>query len=183
MAQPPTSDFTSDFPSESPNLGDRLRHVWEASELRQEDFAVKLGVTTVTLQNYFKNKRLPSSEFIKQTCVLFSVSPEWLVLGSGSMQRNQAMLAPEPGQNEDEKTPRTQAVEEGKAPDEMEALRRENRELRQENRELRQESREIQRTNRELVKENADLRVELAKLEARAAPETSAPSESARKIA
>ncbi|WP_165352067.1 helix-turn-helix domain-containing protein [Solidesulfovibrio carbinolicus] len=58
--------------------------------MKQDDFAAKLGVTTVTLQNYFKSVRLPSSDFIKQTCVEFSVHPEWLLMGSGPMRRGEA---------------------------------------------------------------------------------------------
>lgn len=93
----PPSGFASGFPQESPKLGDRLREVWSGTGLKQDDFAAKLGVTTVTLQNYFKSVRLPSSDFIKQTCFEFSVHPEWLLMGSGPMRRGEtAKVAPAP---------------------------------------------------------------------------------------
>jgi phage repressor protein C with HTH and peptisase S24 domain len=89
----PNSGFDSRLDSESPNLGDRLRKLWSHTGLRQEDFATRLGITTVTLQNYFKNIRLPNSDFIKQTCTEFSVLPEWLLWGTGPMLRGNAQVA------------------------------------------------------------------------------------------
>jgi phage repressor protein C with HTH and peptisase S24 domain len=67
--------------------------------LRQDDFAAKLGITTVTLQNYFKNIRLPNSDFIKQTCTEFSVLPEWLLWGTGPVFRGDAQTAPAEAQH------------------------------------------------------------------------------------
>ncbi|MHC1792052.1 LexA family transcriptional regulator [Solidesulfovibrio sp.] len=94
-----TSGFASDLTSESANLGERLRRIWELTGLRQDDFAAKLGVTSVTLQNYFKNIRCPSSDFVKQTCSVFSVLPEWLLWGTGPMRRGNAEIAPAEAQN------------------------------------------------------------------------------------
>lgn len=94
-----SSDLASDLSPESQKLGERLRILWNGTGLRQEDFASRLGITTVTLQNYFKNIRLPSSDFIKQTCVEFSVHPEWLLFGGGPMHRGDPHFAQEPGQN------------------------------------------------------------------------------------
>lgn len=94
-----SSDFASDLASESANLGERLRHVWEFTGLRQDDFASRLGITTVTLQNYFKNIRLPNSDFIKQACTEFSISPEWLLWGTGQPRKDRTQIAPVEAQN------------------------------------------------------------------------------------
>lgn len=92
------SDFPSDFCGKSPNVGDRLREVWGKSGLKQDEFATRLGITTVTLQNYFKNVRLPSSDFVKQTCVEFDIAADWLLWGTGPMHRGNAQpTAPGPG--------------------------------------------------------------------------------------
>jgi phage repressor protein C with HTH and peptisase S24 domain/DNA-binding transcriptional regulator YiaG len=98
-APPSDSGLASGLTDKSPHLGDRLRNVWSKSGLKQDEFATRLGVTTVTLQNYFKNIRLPSSDFIKQTCVEFSVSAEWILWGTGPMQRGNAEITPTEAQN------------------------------------------------------------------------------------
>ena len=76
-----TSDTVATNKGNSNLIGDRLREVWEKSGIKQEEFALSVGVSVPSLINYFKNRVSPNSEFILKIIEKYSVSPNWLFLG------------------------------------------------------------------------------------------------------
>lgn len=49
---------------------------------KQKEFATALGINANTLRNYESGRVLPNQEVLARICVQFSVSAEWLLLGS-----------------------------------------------------------------------------------------------------
>lgn len=52
---------------------------------KQGEFAKLLGINPNTLRSYENGRSSPNQDFLEQICVQFSVSPEWLLLGRGTM--------------------------------------------------------------------------------------------------
>lgn len=68
------------------HIADRIRAV--RGQMTQGDFALKLGINPNTLRNYENKRALPNHEVLETVCTLFSINPEWLLLGVGSMPRD-----------------------------------------------------------------------------------------------
>lgn len=64
-------------------LTQRLKKVIQDSGLSLSRFAQRTGVSKNTLINYRDGATSPSAEFLETICREFSVSPDWLLLGSG----------------------------------------------------------------------------------------------------
>ncbi len=177
-----TSDLTSEHVQRAGKFEERFKRILTACGVQKDaELARVLDIKPQSITAARKRQQIPTG-WVEYVAENHHILADWLFFGIGPMRRGSTDFAPEPGQNEAEKAP-PQAVEEGKAPDDVEILRQENKELRQDVRELRKENSALHQENRALLKENGDLRVELAELKARAAPATSTPSESARKIA
>jgi transcriptional regulator with XRE-family HTH domain len=54
-------------------------------DMAQKDFAKKLGINPNTLRAYENGRSLPNQDKLAEICVKFSVSPTWLLLGTGTM--------------------------------------------------------------------------------------------------
>lgn len=52
---------------------------------KQGEFAKALSINPNTLRNYENGRVLPNQDILERICVQFSVSPVWLLLGTGSM--------------------------------------------------------------------------------------------------
>lgn len=146
-----TSDLSSDIFSKTRNtLGERLRELWTESGVKQEEFAKRLGITTVTLANYMKGARKPDSDFLLALSTELNICLDWLVAGRGS----KLIPTAEPPTNQTG-CPRCAQLEE-----QLNSLIKEQT-LQS------QELREINAENRSLWRENGELRETAARLEER----------------
>ncbi|SNS05952.1 Helix-turn-helix [Humidesulfovibrio mexicanus] len=64
-------------------IGGRIAFI--RGEMRQEDFAVLLGVSRMTLIRYEKGERQPDADFLKTIVAEFGVDGSWLLLGDGDL--------------------------------------------------------------------------------------------------
>jgi len=151
-------------------MAQRLRAI--RGTLTQAEFAHRLGIHKNTLGRYERGESEPDTQIARQLCTLFGVQPHWLLFGPD-------MEPPDAG------VPARKCAAghpSGRLTDELENLRRDNRELRQdlrelrnENREMRQENRALTGTIRELLQENGELRSRLAESGPRPAQGTPSP--------
>jgi transcriptional regulator with XRE-family HTH domain len=74
---------------------DRLKLVREGNRLKQEELAEKLGYPQSTYARYERGKYRPDSDFLGLFCSTFRVSANWLLLGLGPRNLDEALEAPE----------------------------------------------------------------------------------------
>ena len=68
---------------------ERIKMLISENAKSERDFAMKIGVNQVTLNNYTANKRKLSLEIIEAILNAFpEISAEWLLRGTGSMMLN-----------------------------------------------------------------------------------------------
>lgn len=153
-------------------MAQRLRAI--RGTLTQAEFAHRLGIHKNTLGRYERGESEPDTKIARQLCTLFGVQPHWLLFGSDTeasgvgAQGRQSPVGPLSG--------RFSLI------DELDSLRRDNKELRQdlrelrtENRDMRQENRALTATIRELLQENGELLGRLAENGVRPAQGTHSP--------
>lgn len=69
---------------------ERIKMLISENAKSERDFAMKIGVNQVTLNNYTANKRKLSLEIIEAILNAFpEISAEWLLRGTGSMMLNE----------------------------------------------------------------------------------------------
>lgn len=69
---------------------ERIKMMISEMAKSERDFAMKIGVNQVTLNNYTANKRKLSLEIIEAILNAFpEISAEWLLRGTGSMMLNE----------------------------------------------------------------------------------------------
>lgn len=73
-------------------IGERLLFV--RGEMKQGAFAKALNINPNTLRNYESGRVSPNQDILERICVQFSVSPEWLLLGTGPAWQKGAPLPP-----------------------------------------------------------------------------------------
>lgn len=66
-------------------FGSRIRKIREDSKLSVQAFADKLGLNKGSISSYENEKYKPSAETLVLISEHFGVSPEWLLLGTGSI--------------------------------------------------------------------------------------------------
>jgi transcriptional regulator with XRE-family HTH domain len=88
-------------------IGDRIKSIRMSNALTQGEFAQKTGVSQSNVSRFEKNELLPSSQAIIQICISFNINTAWLLLGEGSMVKDEISKADEyesvilkPGQSE-----------------------------------------------------------------------------------
>lgn len=64
------------------SLGERLKILREKRNLKQNEVANKLGISSVNLSRYEKDNRMPSREMIYKLADYYEVSPSYLLFGS-----------------------------------------------------------------------------------------------------
>lgn len=64
------------------SLGERLRILREKRNLKQNEVANRLGISSVNLSRYEKDNRTPSREMIYKLADYYEVSPSYLLFGS-----------------------------------------------------------------------------------------------------
>ena len=73
---------------------ERIKMLISENAKSERDFAMKIGVNQVTLNNYTANKRKLSLEIIEAILNAFpEISSEWLLRGTGSMMLNDSIKA------------------------------------------------------------------------------------------
>ncbi len=65
------------------------RIVTVRNTMSRRAFAAMLGIKESTLRNYECGSSLPNSDILKNLCEKQSISPEWLLLGTGPMYRGE----------------------------------------------------------------------------------------------
>ena len=74
------------------SIGKQLKELRKTLNLKQYEFAEKIGSTQNSIANYETDKRNPSAAAINNICKTFNVNEDWLKTGQGEMFRQ---LAPE----------------------------------------------------------------------------------------
>ena len=67
------------------SLKDRLKKLRKELDLKQREFAEKIGTSPNILTNYETGRRNPSNSVINNICKTFNVNEEWLRNGIGDM--------------------------------------------------------------------------------------------------
>lgn len=75
-------------------LSDRLREVRKIFSLGQQAFAQKIGSSQSTVSAFEKGDRKPDVDMIIHICDIFNVNINWLLLGVGSMAREDSPVEP-----------------------------------------------------------------------------------------
>ena len=60
-------------------LGDRLKYSLEIRNMKQTEFAEKIGVTATTVHRYINDERIPNADAVIQMCRVLGVSADWLL--------------------------------------------------------------------------------------------------------
>ena len=141
-------------------LGERIRKV--RGKASQEEFARELGINKNSVGFYERGERTPNANVLTSIVGKFEVSPYWLLSGDGPMYQGDTGLSPLPAPPAAQPTqmPVTQAQTPAQHAEELDFVRRENRELREEVRELREENRSLREEHKALREENRELREE-----------------------
>lgn len=70
------------------NEMERLQAIMQKEELNARDFAAEVGISAATMSNILNMKNKPSLEVMQKVLGRFRmVSPEWLILGVGTMYK------------------------------------------------------------------------------------------------
>ena len=68
-------------------IGSRILEFRRTRGITQADLAVRIGMSHGALVNYEKEKRDPPASMLASICDIYSVNPDWLLLGNGTMER------------------------------------------------------------------------------------------------
>ena len=63
----------------SETLGERLKYSLKIRNMKQKEFAERIGVTAVTLNRYIKGTRVPNAYTIADMCRELGVSSDWML--------------------------------------------------------------------------------------------------------
>lgn len=84
-------------------MRDKINKILKFSGLNKKEFAEKIGVSQVGLNNYINNDRIPTTEVILKIKQSFNeISLDWLFTGEGTMLKNEEkkeISVPATGQN------------------------------------------------------------------------------------
>ncbi len=70
---------------------ERLLKIMELQEMNAKQFAEEVGIQPGTISNILKDRNKPSLDVLQRVLLRFSqVSPEWLILGTGSIYRQKS---------------------------------------------------------------------------------------------
>jgi len=67
------------------NIGERIDLFLLSKNITRAKFGEELGVTGTTIASYCTGKSKPNSDFLESAAKVFSLSPIWLLFGTGSM--------------------------------------------------------------------------------------------------
>ncbi|MCF0174793.1 MAG: helix-turn-helix transcriptional regulator [Bacteroidales bacterium] len=87
-------------------MKERLRRFIEAENISQAQFADRLGITRASVSHILSGRNKPGFDFIQ--CIIEaypSLSPDWIINGTGKMYRNAVETAPEPVKSTETKAP------------------------------------------------------------------------------
>jgi transcriptional regulator with XRE-family HTH domain len=74
---------------------DRIKQVMEFSGLSPAQFATELGINRSNLTHLFSGRNQPSLDFIRKILIRFpQVKTEWLMMGMGSMLKDESIKIP-----------------------------------------------------------------------------------------
>ena len=61
------------------SFGNRLKKCLELRNMKQKEFAKKLGVTECSISRYINDERQPKADMIVNMCRVLGVSADWLL--------------------------------------------------------------------------------------------------------
>ena len=71
------------------NIAERIKYILEQEGLTYNQFAEKIGVASSAVSHFVNRRNRPSLDAIAGILDAFpNISPDWLVLGTGSPQRD-----------------------------------------------------------------------------------------------
>lgn len=73
------------------SIGARIQQVVDMSGLKPKVFAAEVGIPYSTFHNYLKDEREPGASAIAKICTQKQIDANWLLTGSGEMQRAQSV--------------------------------------------------------------------------------------------
>lgn len=78
------------------SISERIKSVRESAGVKQEAFALAIGVTNVTISRYEKGHRTPDADFLNQLVKIYGCNPGWLLTGNGEMRNAQPVVSADP---------------------------------------------------------------------------------------
>lgn len=76
------------------NEMERLQAIMQDEKLSAKDFAAEVGISAATMSNILNEKNKPSLEVMQKVLGRFRlISPEWLILGVGTMYKQKGDAA------------------------------------------------------------------------------------------
>jgi SOS-response transcriptional repressor LexA len=66
-------------------IGERLYQIIKKLHLTQSRLAEKIGISSVVINRYFKDRTVPSAEFLNKMALQYNININWLLNGEGSM--------------------------------------------------------------------------------------------------
>lgn len=75
------------LPMQEFTLGNRIKMTRRKES--QDSFAVSVGISRGALSSYERDESQPSAETLQKICTKYGVLPEWLLMGTGPMTREE----------------------------------------------------------------------------------------------
>jgi transcriptional regulator with XRE-family HTH domain len=73
-------------------IGQRVRSIWKASQMRQEEFCLIINVSRGMLNKYFTDENKPGIEVLESIIKTFpEINSRWLLTGEGEMLSSDTM--------------------------------------------------------------------------------------------
>lgn len=139
------------------SLGQRIRQV--RGKMAQAEFGRTLGISQSTVGVYENESRFPDSRVLNAICNAFEISPEWLLMGTGPMRKNE-LVGEKISDCQRKMEPYSDQPIEKTSSTEIEKLRQSDiLEVQRELMEALRQGMEFQKQVMALTRENADLRV------------------------
>jgi len=66
-------------------VGERLYQIIKKLHLTQSKLAEDIGISTVVINRYFRDKTIPSTEFLNKLALYYNININWLLQGEGNM--------------------------------------------------------------------------------------------------
>lgn len=91
------------------SVGQRIKLVRHKEA--QDSFAVNIGISRGSLSSYERDESQPSAETLKNICAKYDILPEWLLMGTGPMKKEEGKAGSVPSEKTLDKGVLTDVVE------------------------------------------------------------------------
>lgn len=73
-------------------IGERIKEIRTKKRIRQEDIAIKLGLSRVTITNIENGKNKGNFEILKNICEILDISADYILFGNKKTNMNYEKL-------------------------------------------------------------------------------------------